>query len=203
MSWNYRVLVKRTEGYTNIDAQQYGIHEVYYVDNGIPHSCTETACDPDGETVEELRDSMIQMMGAQVNPIMEYEDIGEEFSTTGNYDSSYSAGNESSSTGRWSGRGPQGIRGPVDESVPTAKWGFYPPGWESREEERYANKEAEEVDDSPYTFGKLKDSSNPLEQVVRELYRSSYLDHYALKKILEALEDPDAAQAMEDWDGSL
>lgn len=171
MTWNYRVLVKRTEGYINCDEEQYGIHEVYYDDNGIAHSCTETACDPYGETVEELKDNMIQMMGALVKPTMEYEDIGEEFSTTGNYDSSYSAGNESSSTGRWNGRGPQGIRGPVD--------------------------------DSPYTFGKLKDSSSPVEQVVRELYRSSYLDHYALKKILEALEDPEKVQAMEDWDGSL
>lgn len=162
MSWNFRVLVKRTEGYNNIDEEQYGIHEVYYDDNGIPHSCTETACDPYGETVEELKDSMIQMMGALVKPTMEYDDIGEEFSTTGNYDSSYSAGNESSSTGRWNGRGPQGIRGPVDEV--------------------------------PNLFENLRYDSKKVRDVVNDLYRTSYLDHYAKKKILEA---------MEEWDGCL
>jgi len=162
MSWNYRVLVKRTTREDYVEEERYGIHEVYYDDNGIAHSCTETPEDPYGETFEELRDNMIQIMGALLEPIIDYDDIGEEFSTTGNYDSSYSAATPITSTGRWNGRGPQGIRGPVD--------------------------------DSPYTFGKLKDCSNPVEQVVRDLYRSSYLDHYAQQKIL---------QAMKEWDGCL
>lgn len=184
MSWNYRILVKRDDS----NNPHYGIHEVYYDDNDLPHTCTEVPCDPYGETVEELKDNMIQMMEALLTPTLEYDDIGElpEAWQPLDYEST-----RAESTGRWDGRGPQGIRGPVDESVPKAKWGFYPPGWESREEERYANKEAEEVEN---LFENLRYDSKKVRDVVNDLYRTSYLDHYAKKKILEA---------MEEWDGCL
>ena len=177
MSWNYRVLVKRVEGYENIPEEQYGIHEVYYDDNDIPHTCTESPCDPYGETVEELKDNMIQMMGALLKPTLEYDDIGELPSPTDAWQPLDDA--------------TQGIRGSVDESVPvdtTAKWGFYPPGWEAWEEKRYKADEVQNL------FENLRYDSKKVRDIVNDLYRTSYLDHYAKKKIL---------QAMEEWDGCL
>ena len=112
MSWDYRVVITRDDS----NNEHYGVHEVYYNDNGNIRDCTQTSCEPYGETLEELKDNILQMRAAFLEPVIEYDDVGK-----------------------------------------------------SSKNERVI-------------------------EVVNELYRTSYLDHYAKKKIL---------QAMEEWDGCL
>jgi len=107
MSWNYRVVIKRDDS----NNEHYGIHEVYYDDEGRSCDCTTTPCDPYGDTLQDLKDSVVQMLGAFLEPTLEYDDIG-----------------------------------------------------------KYSNRNEEVL------------------EVVNELYRTSYLDHYAKKKIVEAIE---------------
>lgn len=67
MSWNYRVI--RTID-PNGD-EYYGIHEVYYDDEGNPVSCTENSVNPIGESVEDLSHTVIYMMRAFTEPVLE------------------------------------------------------------------------------------------------------------------------------------
>jgi len=128
MSWNYRIVIKTTED----GDHYYGIHEVYYDEAGLADSCTETPCDPFGETREELRDNVNQMAEAFTMPALHYDDIL------------------------------------TDSSI-------------------------EEPSEFMYTTAtpvvrRVVDSLETVREVVNELYRTSYLDFYAKKKILEAMD---------------
>ena len=72
MAWDYRVLVKRDAS----GDKHYGIHEVYYDKHKCPIACTDTPCDPYGESVEELKENVMEMMAALLEPVMEYENFG-------------------------------------------------------------------------------------------------------------------------------
>lgn len=70
MSWNHRI-VKRAEG----DKVYYSIHEVYYNDQGVPESISET---PIGVMEESKQDVMItlrRMERAITMPTLNYEDF--------------------------------------------------------------------------------------------------------------------------------
>ncbi|MCR4290069.1 MAG: hypothetical protein NUV86_07405 [Candidatus Scalindua sp.] len=53
--WNYRVIEKY---HKETDKSTYHIHEVYYSDDGTIESWTESAVEPMGETVDELREDI-------------------------------------------------------------------------------------------------------------------------------------------------
>lgn len=126
--WNYRIVVKTTEDGNHY----YGIHEVYYNAVGLADNCTETPCDPFGETRAELQDNVNQMAEAFTRPVLHYDDILEAM-----------------------------------DGVP---------------EFMYTTSTA--------IPGQIRvvDSPDTVREVVNELYRSSYLDHYAKRKILEAMD---------------
>lgn len=62
MSWNYRIVKV---------AGLYGVHEVYY-DNKTkkPHSWSESAVHPIGETVKELQEDLFLWLGAFAKPAL-------------------------------------------------------------------------------------------------------------------------------------
>lgn len=63
MSWNYRVIVG-ADG-------QYGIHEVYYAEDGKTiSSWTESPIAPGGESVKELRSDLGAMLHSFSKPIL-------------------------------------------------------------------------------------------------------------------------------------
>ena len=70
-SWNYRIVIKTTED----GDHYYGIHEVYYDEAGLADSCSETPCDPFGETRVELQDNINNMAEAFTMPVLHYDDI--------------------------------------------------------------------------------------------------------------------------------
>ena len=83
--WNHRV-VKRTfiwlEGTENeFTEDQYGIHEVYYDENGKVFAVTEEAIGPSGETMEELKESLEWITGALECPVLDYDNIPEDGAT--------------------------------------------------------------------------------------------------------------------------
>jgi hypothetical protein len=67
MSWNYRV-IKQVDAQGN---ESHGIHEVYYDDQGRPHSCTVKAVSPTEETAEALSHTLIYMMRAFTDPVLD------------------------------------------------------------------------------------------------------------------------------------
>jgi len=54
MSWNYRVMKKRNED----GASTYGVHEVYYNDDGSIRGYTENSVTPNSESAEDLAKTM-------------------------------------------------------------------------------------------------------------------------------------------------
>lgn len=64
--WNYRVMKSYVSGET-----YYAIHEVYYDDAGEPHSWTEDAIDPVGDTLDELRNELLHMLVALERDVFE------------------------------------------------------------------------------------------------------------------------------------
>jgi hypothetical protein len=62
--WNHRV-VKKEGG--------YGIHEVYYKEDGTIQAVTKDAIDPYGETLEDLRLELQRMVGATFKDVLDYD----------------------------------------------------------------------------------------------------------------------------------
>ncbi len=69
MGWNHRV-IKVVDKAMGVDEEWYAIHEVYYNEDGMFAGCAErpsTAC---GESIEEIRTVLEQMLGALDKPII-------------------------------------------------------------------------------------------------------------------------------------
>ena len=64
MSWNYRVV-------TQDGGASYGIHEVYYTQDGSIRCWSESPMNPYGEDLGELRDDLERMSRAFDRPILE------------------------------------------------------------------------------------------------------------------------------------
>ena len=71
MTWNYRVVHKVYKG-----TDEYGIHEVYYDDDGAPETVTVNPVGPYGNTHEEFIDDMAHYVAALGRPVLEYDKIG-------------------------------------------------------------------------------------------------------------------------------
>jgi hypothetical protein len=69
MSWNYRVVHRVTNG-----EDLYAIHEAYYEDDK-PISLTEEAVNPQGETLDELKDDFAYYLSALEEPVLEFSDF--------------------------------------------------------------------------------------------------------------------------------
>jgi len=75
MTWNYRVVKKR---YEDTELVFFGIHEVYYDEEGKPNLVTQEPIDVSGESVEDLLDIYETMKEAFRKPVLLYEDFCEE-----------------------------------------------------------------------------------------------------------------------------
>lgn len=67
MSWNYRIV--------EVDGG-FELHEVYYDVNDKPYARTKD-CYVYGETVEELKNSLVKMLEATEKTVLNDDDIGE------------------------------------------------------------------------------------------------------------------------------
>ena len=74
MTWNYRVIRKTETGYDNL-GEFFGIHEVYYDDDGNPEMVTVEPIGPAGDTFEELLSDVECMVAALKKPVLNYDDI--------------------------------------------------------------------------------------------------------------------------------
>ncbi len=68
--WNHRIIEKY---HKETDTSTYQIHEVYYSNDGIIESWTESAVGPMGETVDELREDVSFFMKAFQKPVLKEE----------------------------------------------------------------------------------------------------------------------------------
>jgi len=78
MPWNYRVLRHQPPAIQNIQREDYlVIHEVYFDDGrqDAPHSCTMDGVTVGGESVEELRATLEQMLRCLDEPVVDYDAI--------------------------------------------------------------------------------------------------------------------------------
>jgi len=73
--WNYRIIEKY---HKETDTSTYHIHEVYYSDDGIIESWTESAVEPMGETADELREDIRFFMKAFRKPVLKEEMANEK-----------------------------------------------------------------------------------------------------------------------------
>jgi len=69
MSWSYRVVKKE---------DIYGIHEVYYDDDGKPDMCTENSITMDANSADDLEWMIKQFKIAMNQPWLNYTDFCEE-----------------------------------------------------------------------------------------------------------------------------
>ena len=67
MSWNHRVVKNEKDGEVF-----YAIHEVYYDDDGNPHSITENPIPAFGKDITEITHNLIHMMSALTKPVLDY-----------------------------------------------------------------------------------------------------------------------------------
>ena len=74
MTWNYRVVRKTNTGYDMLD-EYYGIHEVYYDDDGNPEMVTVDPVGIVGDSLLELRQEYVYYLRALLRPVLDYEDI--------------------------------------------------------------------------------------------------------------------------------
>ena len=72
MGWNHRVIAKTYE-----DEIFFGIHEVYYNEDGIPDMCTLTPVSVGGNNLQEIVESLNLMRLALVKPILHFTDFEE------------------------------------------------------------------------------------------------------------------------------
>ena len=75
MTWNYRVVRKTETGYDNL-GEYYGIHEVYYDDDGNPEMVTVEPVAIVGDTLLELQWEYAHYLRALLKPVLDYDDIG-------------------------------------------------------------------------------------------------------------------------------
>jgi hypothetical protein len=68
MTWNHRV-VKRTFN----DEVFYGIHEVYYDDDGTINGCTMEPVAIQEESVEDLEVTLTRMLQCAVKPVLDFD----------------------------------------------------------------------------------------------------------------------------------
>ena len=75
--WNHRVLVKE---YSDEDGKQFefGIHEVYYDDDGVPNMCTEEPVAVVGESLAGLGQTLDWMRACLLQPLLAYADFEED-----------------------------------------------------------------------------------------------------------------------------
>lgn len=73
-SWNYRVVKRKSPN----DIITFAIHEVFYDDNDIPASITDTPSWPLGDTLEELKKDLEHYQKALFKPVLKYEDFESE-----------------------------------------------------------------------------------------------------------------------------
>lgn len=64
--WNYRVMK---------DGELFGIHEVYYDEDGKPEAYTNGPVAAAGDTVEELKEDLKMQLAALEAPVVRKEDI--------------------------------------------------------------------------------------------------------------------------------
>ena len=72
MTWNHRVLAKEYEG-----ELEFGIHECYYNDDGVPEMCTENPVAVVGDNLAELVQTLDWMRKSLRQPILSYTDFEE------------------------------------------------------------------------------------------------------------------------------
>lgn len=72
-SWNYRILKKEQDREIF-----FGVYEVFFDAEGRAWSCTEEPVAPMGETLEELKDELLDYLVALRWPVMDFDDIPEE-----------------------------------------------------------------------------------------------------------------------------
>lgn len=75
--WNYRVLKRTLERPGNLGNEiEFGFYEVYYEDDGTPHSCSAEPASPyGGDSLEELQSDLNNMSIALNKPVLNYEDF--------------------------------------------------------------------------------------------------------------------------------
>jgi predicted RNase H-like HicB family nuclease len=66
MPWNFRVVKKKGD-------LGYGIHEVFYKDNGDIEAVTQDPVEPLGETFEELKKDLQRMLDACKKEVIDYD----------------------------------------------------------------------------------------------------------------------------------
>jgi hypothetical protein len=75
--WNHRVV--ETEHIIGDEIHYtYGVHECYYDNNGLVHSCTSTPINVSGDTVKDLKWLMPQLIKAFDAPVLKLKNIPEE-----------------------------------------------------------------------------------------------------------------------------
>lgn len=73
MGWNHRVMV-RESWWNGKNYISFGIHEVYYDEDGVPNSYTADAIDTSFEDFKGLRWSINKMKEGMKKPILWYGD---------------------------------------------------------------------------------------------------------------------------------
>lgn len=73
-TWNYRVIRRDGNDHSG-SVSCYGIHEVYYDDTGGVTMYTKDPMDPFGESVEELRKNLEDMLLAVDKPFLDAKDL--------------------------------------------------------------------------------------------------------------------------------
>jgi hypothetical protein len=77
MSWSYRVVKTVTKIPLGLNDISYGIHEVYYDENGDIVNISESLAHPLSDDLEGLKWSLERMMEACNKPVIDYN-TGEE-----------------------------------------------------------------------------------------------------------------------------
>lgn len=83
MTWNHRVVrreyvpIKVVAGESNLPEITFGIHEVYYDDDGTCHLMTEEATTLVAESLDGLKGTFLLMQEAFDKPILNYKDHSE------------------------------------------------------------------------------------------------------------------------------
>jgi hypothetical protein len=73
--WNYRILHCRVRSLNDEFEDVYGIHEVYYGEDGTPRAVTVNAVGPHGETLDEFTADFQRYARALDRPALEMTDF--------------------------------------------------------------------------------------------------------------------------------
>lgn len=74
--WNYRLVRKKHEVGDEV-REVVGIHEVFYGEDGEPHSCTKERVAPMGRDGEDLAKDFARMEQAFDKEVLDYEEFSE------------------------------------------------------------------------------------------------------------------------------